>query len=44
MPMANKAVTSLADKLAALQSRGPVQINVVLAGMTMDVIGGSSFG
>ncbi len=37
-------MTSLADKLAAVQSQGPVQINVVLAGMTMDVIGGSAFG
>lgn len=44
MPIANKAMTSLADKLAAVQSQGPVQINVVLAGMTMDVIGGSAFG
>ncbi len=44
MPVANKAMTSLADKLAAVQSQGPVQINVVLAGMTMDVIGGSAFG
>ena len=37
-------MTSLVDKLTAAQSEGPVQINLVLASMTMDVIGGSAFG
>ena len=44
VPVANKAMTSLVDKLSAAQSQGPVQINLALAGMTMDVIGGSAFG
>ena len=44
VPVANKAMSSLVDKLTAVQSQGPVQINLALAGMTMDVIGGSAFG
>lgn len=44
VPVANKSMTSLVDKLSAAQSQGPVQINLALAGMTMDVIGGSAFG
>lgn len=44
VPIANKALSSLVNKLAAVQSQGPVQINLALAGMTMDVIGGSAFG
>ena len=44
VPIVNKSMTSLVDKLTAAQSEGPVQINLVLASMTMDVIGGSAFG
>ena len=43
-PIANKAMSSLVEKLRAVQAQGPVQINLALAGMTMDVIGGSAFG
>ena len=37
-------MTSLVERLGAAQAEGPVQINLALAGMTMDVIGGSAFG
>lgn len=37
-------MSSLVEKLGAIQAEGPVQIDLALAGMTMDVIGGSAFG
>ena len=44
VPIINRAMTRLVDTLGAVQAEGPVQINLALAGMTMDVIGGSAFG
>ena len=44
VPIANKAMNSLIDKLRAVPAQSPVQINLALAAMTMDVIGGSAFG
>lgn len=44
VPIVNRAMSSLVEKLGAVQAEGPVQINLALAGMTMDVIGGSAFG
>lgn len=44
VPITNTALTSLIQKLDAVQADGPVEINLALAGMTMDVIGASAFG
>lgn len=44
VPITNRALTRLVENLGAVQAEGPVQINLALAGMTMDVIGGSAFG
>ncbi|KAL3142384.1 hypothetical protein ABBQ38_002720 [Trebouxia sp. C0009 RCD-2024] len=44
VPITNMAMTSLIQKLDAVQAEGPVEINLALAGMTMDVIGASAFG
>ena len=44
MPIANKAVDAMLDKLAALKPEQPVEINLALAGFTMDTIGGAAFG
>jgi len=44
VPITNTALTSLIQKLDAVQTEGPVEINLALAGMTMDVIGASAFG
>ena len=40
----NSSLNSLVDKLRAVQTNGPVEINLALASMTMDIIGGSAFG
>ena len=44
VPITNTALTSLIDKLEGIQAKGPVEINLALAGMTMAVIGASAFG
>lgn len=44
VPITNSAMTQLIQKLGDVQAEGPVEINLALAGMTMDVIGASAFG
>lgn len=44
VPVANKAMDAMLTKLSALGADQPVQIDMALAGFTMDTIGGTAFG
>ena len=44
VPIASKAVDAMLDKLANIQPDEPVEINLTLAGFTMDTIGSTAFG
>ena len=44
VPIANKAVDTMMNRLAAVKPDEPVEINLALAGFTMDTIGGTAFG
>ena len=43
-PLMNSAATQLQHRLAAHPPGQPVQMNNMLAGLTMEVIGGAAFG
>ena len=43
-PVVNKAVDAMIAKLALLKPGQPVEINLALAGFTMDTIGAAVFG
>ena len=43
-PLMNQAASGLVSRLSHMRQAGAVQINNVLSGMTMEVIGGAAFG